>query len=272
MIFKARGLPVVARPGVVRGCSKIRLSARSELSPRTGCIFAHWKSGVIEIAMRNNEVPEYLWDLEARRLGILLNEWMVQCELPRQPFHVVQTEQKQRIDHEGILMDVIIDRIDRVDGCKVLIDYKTGVNNNVNTWADERIANPQLPLYVLTDSEIEAASFAQVAKNQCRYVGLAKEPETLPRILTKIKSTSGSNAEEPISDWTGWRAHWQASLNDIAQELKSGIATVTPMKSACTYCELTSLCRITEDSASADTEGNEADTAVFVVNQTTSLS
>ena len=126
----------------------------------------------------------------------------------------------------------------------VVIDYKTGVNNRVNTWADQRISNPQLPLYVLSDEEIAAASFAQVATNQCRFVGIASDEQTLPKVSTGQKASAHRDNGEPLTQWPQWRAHWRTSLDAIAGEVRQGIATVTPMKAACTFCELKSLCRI----------------------------
>lgn len=222
---------------------------------------------VVQDTMQEHDVPPRLRALELVRLTRLLHDWLVQCELPRVPFEVVELEQSQRIEHGGILMDVIIDRIDKVDGALVVLDYKTGVHNKVSTWADERIANPQLPLYVLTDEEIAAASFAQVASNQCRFIGVASDEQTLPKVATKVRGAkTDKNTDEPIASWPEWRTHWKTSLDAIAQELRSGIATVTPMKNACTHCELMSMCRINTDVASESEEDSVGAQATRVEN------
>ena len=208
---------------------------------------------VIEQSMQSEEVPDEFQALELIRLTALLRDWLMQCEAPRQPFEVVQLESKQRIEHGGVLMDVVIDRVDKVDDALVVIDYKSGANNRVTTWADERISNPQLPLYVLTDEDMTAASFAQVASNQCKFIGIASDERILPKVSTKLRASGrGDGAGEPISDWSQWRAHWRNSLDNIAQELRQGIATVSPMKNACTYCELISLCRIDDETINSD--------------------
>ncbi len=200
---------------------------------------------IVVESMQELQVPEKLQALELTRLTGLMHEWLTQCEARRAPFEVVEVERRMPIERGGVVMEVIIDRIDKVDGELVVVDYKTGVSNKVNTWADERISNPQLPLYVLTDEQITAASFAQVASNQCRFVGIASDEQTLPGVSTKLRGSSSSRAsEEPMTSWAQWTSHWQTSLDSIAQELHAGIATVTPMKTACTYCELKSLCRI----------------------------
>jgi len=199
---------------------------------------------VVQQSMQTQEVPDELSELELVRVTTLMREWLEQCEMPRQPFTIQKLEHQLELEHGGVIMNVIIDRIDRVGDTLAVIDYKTGVNNRINTWADQRISNPQLPLYVLSDSEIAAASFAQVASNQCRFVGVASDDQTLPKVSTGLKASAQRDNGEPLTKWAQWRAHWQVSLDDIASEVRQGVATVTPMKAACTYCELKSLCRI----------------------------
>lgn len=218
------------------------------------------EASVLE-SMKKNEVPQSLWALELERLTTLVHEWIVQCEKPRQSFEVLEIEQKQRIEHGGIQMDVIIDRVDKVGDSLVVIDYKTGVNNKVGSWADDRISNPQLPLYVLTDEEIKAASFAQVAQNQHGFIGIAQDDSMLPKVAIKLRGRKMPDDVEPITQWDNWRSHWRTSLDTIAQELRDGVATVTPMKSACNYCELKPFCRIdtVEESSEISASDNQDD-------------
>ena len=210
---------------------------------------------VVAQAIEQSDVPQRLQALETRRLQPLLHEWLIKCEAPRQPFEVLKLEQKLRIEHGDIEMDVVIDRIDSADGELLVIDYKTGVNNRVNSWADARISNPQLPLYVLTDKAIEGASFAQVAVNQTRFIGIASSESVLPGVAVKLRRhTSNADYDAPLENWQAWREHWGSSLDAIAAEIKQGVATVTPMKNACTYCLLPSLCRIDSEQGRADDE------------------
>ena len=222
---------------------------------------------VVQQSMKAQEVPAELNALELVRVTSLMREWLEQCEMPRQPFTVKKLEHQLELEHGGVIMNVIIDRIDEVNDTLIVIDYKTGVNNRVSTWADQRISNPQLPLYVLSDEEIAAASFAQVATNQCRFVGIASDDQTLPKVSTGQKVSVHRENSEPLTQWPQWRAHWQESLDEIASEVRQGVATVTPMKAACTYCELKPLCRIDStqilelsdaDDASADAQAGSA--------------
>lgn len=203
---------------------------------------------VVDAAIVELSVPDNLKALEQKRLTNLVCEWLMQCEAPRQAFEVVSLEQRQSIEHGGIVMNVMIDRIDRVGDALLVVDYKTGVSNKVSTWTDERIVNPQLPLYVLTNDEIEGASFAQVVKNQCAFKGVASDDGLLPKVKTTVNRSRVSDvAHKELAQWSHWRAHWRESLDNIAAEVRQGLATVTPMKTACVHCELKSLCRINPD-------------------------
>ncbi len=207
----------------------------------------------VESAMEKDQVPEVLATLEKKRLIALLKEWLEQCEVPRQAFEVVSVEQKLEIEHGGIVMTVVLDRMDRVDNALVVVDYKTGTANKVSTWADQRIVNPQLPLYVLTNEDIEGVSFAQVARNQCGFKGIASDDSLLPKVKSTVtRSRSAHATDKPLEHWSDWRAHWRSALDDIAVEVRQGLASVTPMPTACNYCELKSLCRIGSDAPGLD--------------------
>jgi exodeoxyribonuclease-5 len=193
--------------------------------------------------------------LERTRLLQLLTEWFKTQEAVRASFEVVSLEQKQSIEHGGIIMSVMLDRIDKVGDDLVVVDYKTGVSNSVNSWADNRISNPQLPLYVLTNEDIKGATFAQVARNQCKFKGVTSELDMLPKVKTSvIKSRNGQATERELGSWHDWRLHWKESLDAVASEVRQGLATVSPMKSACTHCELTSFCRIGDEQLESNAE------------------
>lgn len=214
---------------------------------------------VVDQAILEQAVPETLQLLERTRLADLLKQWLLENEAKRAEFEVANLEQRLTIEHGGIVMEVILDRIDRVGDALLLIDYKTGTSNKVNTWADKRIVNPQLPLYVLTNDEIQGASFAQVARNQCAFRGVASEDSYLPGVKTTVRKSGGDQAtSRELQQWDDWRAHWQEALDAVAIEVRQGLATVTPMKTACLHCELKSLCRIGD---TADDETEEASNA-----------
>ncbi|NND91326.1 MAG: hypothetical protein HKN42_10720 [Granulosicoccus sp.] len=213
----------------------------------------------VDTAIDELSIPVQLQSLERTRVRLLLHEWLARCEAPRQPFHVVDMEQRQSIEHGGVIVNVMLDRIDRVGDVLVVVDYKTGTSNSVNTWSDPRIVNPQLPLYVLTNDEIQGAGFAQVARNQCGFKGVASDADLLPGVKTRVTTSRGAQAtERALENWDDWRRHWREALDVVAAELRQGLATVTPMTGACRYCELKPLCRIDEVAqAEADEESTD---------------
>lgn len=227
----------------------------------------------INAAIDKCEVPAPLIELERARLLDLLREWFKTQEVIRPTFEVVSLEQKQSIEHGGIIMSVMLDRIDKVGDDLVVVDYKTGVSNSVNSWADNRISNPQLPLYVLTNEEIKGATFAQVARNQCKFKGVTSDMDMLPKVKTTVtKSRNGQATERELDSWHDWRLHWKEALDAVALEVRQGLATVSPMKGACTHCELTSLCRIGDEQLdNNDEEQSEQEVIATASNARTSI-
>ena len=175
--------------------------------------------------------------LERPRLKRLILEWLTLSESKREPFTVLETELAMEIEHGGVKMNVTLDRIDEVDGSHVVIDYKTGAGNTALPWGNERIENPQLPLYVLTDENIRGASFAQVVRHNYAFKGIAEDDSKLPKVSVSVRGSE-------INDWVAWRNHWQGALDIVAKEVRDGLAIVKPMKNACDYCDLKPLCRI----------------------------
>ncbi len=174
--------------------------------------------------------------IERRRLLALLTEFL-HAEKKRSPFDVVAREEPRLVEVSGLRLKVRVDRIDRLgDGRRVILDYKTG-KASTSGWWDERLDEPQLPLYASTDSgEVAAVSFAQLRANQVAFKGLAHEEGLLP----------GVPALEPPESWPALLGTWRESLDQLACEFLAGHAAVDPKKypSTCQYCRLGALCRV----------------------------
>jgi len=113
---------------------------------------------------------------------------MAALERPRLKRLILETEVAMEIEHGGVKMNVTLDRIDEIEGSRVVIDYKTGSGNTALPWGDERIENPQLPLYVLTDDSIRGASFAQVVRHNYAFKGIAEDDSKLPKVSVPMKN------------------------------------------------------------------------------------
>lgn len=196
----------------------------------------------IDRSLDENKVAETYRDLERTRLLLLLFDWLKENEGSRDSFEVEKLEAEHDVSYQGFQLRLKIDRIDRLpSGKRIILDYKTGINNKRNGWAQQRIENPQLPLYALVTDEVDGVAFAQVAHNARAFLGIASEEGLLKGVVSKIKL-----GDVDITDWESWLEHWRESLDILADELKQGLATVTPTKQACQFCELPSLCRIAD--------------------------
>ncbi len=200
--------------------------------------------------------------LEKKRLVSVIAGWM-SVELSRGArFHVKALEAEKEIEIGGLKIRGRVDRIDELeDGGEVIIDYKIGAPNRYD-WLTERPREPQLLIYSSTGG-FEAISFARIAPDESGFVGISRN-EVLPGV--KPYDADGAfrkKAEE--RDWEALMAFWRETLSALAEDFLKGSAKADPNNgtggsgSACIYCELTALCRITETGLDLDTGGIDED-------------
>jgi probable DNA repair protein len=172
--------------------------------------------------------------LEQERLEAILMDWL-ELERQRKPFRVHDLESKCTVHFGGLEFNVKADRIDELpDGRRVIIDYKTG-EISANAWNDERLDEPQLPLYACAqDGQVAAVTFAQVKCGKLRFSGAAAEEGLLPRVKAD-------------GDWQATLEMWRAVLNQLAAGYARGDARVDPKKiGTCDHCDLHPVCRVKE--------------------------
>ena len=194
-------------------------------------------------------LPAQIIAIERLRLQQLLQTWL-EIEKQRADFTVKECEATHTLNIQGLEITCRIDRIDALaDGDLVVIDYKTGTLPALKTWADARIAEPQLPLYVslaLQNEKVVAACFAKVHIDDCKFSGLAAEADLLPSLTTFDKLKSNSTFVQ-FADFNGLIAHWQTSLNAIALEIKNGVAGVVfENETDLMFCDVKPLLRLPE--------------------------
>ena len=180
--------------------------------------------------------------IEARRLTALILDWLEVERGRAQPFRVSALERRQTIELAGLTLQTRADRIDELaDGSLAVIDYKTGRHVSHRGWFDERVTEPQLPLYCVADgAPVSAALLARVRADApgCRFVGLSRDEGFADGVET---------AEQVAGlDWAHTVAHWQRALATLAAEVVDGRADPTPSPEACGYCPLGALCRVAE--------------------------
>lgn len=198
---------------------------------------------------RRVTLPARFRELEAARLAKLLDVWL-QVEARRGlSFEVVACEQPAEVEIEGIKVRMVVDRIDQLaDGRQVIIDYKTGASIDTRNWAEQRITEPQLPIYAaLVNEDVAAVVFAKVLLDKPAFAGVADEKDILPGVqgIGDDKQKVFDPAEFP--DWIAVITHWRERLHAVAKEVKAGQAGVVfADEKGLQYCEVLPLLRLPE--------------------------
>lgn len=191
--------------------------------------------------------------LEHGRLTKLTLAWLREVEMLRpMDFAVTARERREEISIEGISITLVVDRIDTLeDGRLVLLDYKTGRQNDYKNWAANRISEPQLPIYaafVLSDEDIAAVCYAQVRVDKNAFSGIAYEQDRVQGALVlSDEKCRKIFSETDFPDWQSLLDHWKVSIQSIARELKSGEASIRfESEKQLAYCEVLPLLRLPE--------------------------
>jgi ATP-dependent helicase/nuclease subunit B len=182
-------------------------------------------------------------------------QWVVallHVEQQRPAFSVQRAEQSEYIEIGGLSVRIQPDRVDQLaNGRLLLIDYKTGTAFKASQWLDAafpgRPASPQLPLYALAHADTLAAlAFAIVAPGTAEYRGFGEAADISPGIAaygdSKRQQLFG------IETWDALLQHWHEVLTALAFSYRAGEAEVDPLYDECRYCELSTLCRVSERS------------------------
>ncbi|MCF8178345.1 MAG: PD-(D/E)XK nuclease family protein [Sulfuritalea sp.] len=200
-------------------------------------------------------LPPRLRLLENERLQALLVVWL-ELEARRTSFRVIACEERHELDIEGLPVRVVVDRVDQLDdGRLVVIDYKSGRSVSVESWADARISEPQLPIYAalaFPDRAVAAAALARVTRDEPGFLGVAESAGLLPDVKS-LDEQRKRYAEEAFPDWDALRQHWARCLKEVAGEVKNGVAAVVfKDEQALAYCDVRPLLRVAERRAQFD--------------------
>ncbi len=210
-------------------------------------------------AFKLNQEKYRLLEHERSRLLNLLLNWLAEEDKRPTNFSVVEREEQREGELGGIRYRYIIDRLDLTeDGRSVIIDYKTGTVNR-NDWTGERIKSPQMPLYALAldsikNQAVSGIAFAQLKAADLKFIELSE---------TDVFRKVTHHATKYQKDWLENRQAWPQIFEQLAKEFLAGAAQANPIdESSCAYCELGSLCRISQLRNSSDVASNpEADEA-----------
>jgi ATP-dependent helicase/nuclease subunit B len=170
---------------------------------------------------------------ELGRAGRLIGE-LCELEAARAPFAIQELEAAHRLTLAGAVIDVRIDRVDRLaDGTHAILDYKSG-RAMTPDWEVERTTHPQLLVYLQAAGvPVSALAVAHLDPKAVVFKGIGDQDSRLPGLTA-------------AGDWSAQLAGWREQVAQLAADFVHGHARVAPRDHACDYCHLHAFCRIAD--------------------------
>jgi exodeoxyribonuclease-5 len=184
--------------------------------------------------------------LEHERLTSLLSDWLSFEKTREVKFTLDQCEAEKQVNINGIEVTLKIDRIHALEnGGLEIVDYKTGQVPKMKSWGEDRITEPQLPIYAVFyedfENEVAGVQFGMVKTKDHNYTGISAvnfEAEPEKRKPAFIRA---------FEDWESLKTFWKTSIENIVLEIKKGEAPVVfENASDMLYCEVLPLLRLPE--------------------------
>ena len=189
---------------------------------------------------------------ERDRVIRLIEEWL-DYEAERNSFTVEGSEEPLSANVGELNLRLRADRIDQVEGGRLLIDYKTG-KVTATAWEGDRPDEPQLPLYAAFGNValLRGVLLAQVRAGDLKFEG---------RIDANLTVLPGKSRLTRIPYSEDLRREWEKALLALGGQFLNGEAQVDPKRfpKTCEFCALPGLCRVAEierESAEQDGESN----------------
>lgn len=192
-----------------------------------------------------DENKNLFYRVEKKRLFVLIKNWLA-LEKTRPAFSVKALETECEILIESLPLKLRLDRVDELsDGSLLLIDYKSG-KTKIETLLQERLTNPQLPLYAAfqnkNEKEFSAVAFAEINNYKMSLQGISKEEKN---IAAGVESIADIKNKLQINRWEMLMQNWQQSLTALAKDFCEGKKCLNPLdRNTCQQCGLQSVCRV----------------------------
>ncbi|WP_231757466.1 PD-(D/E)XK nuclease family protein [Microbulbifer elongatus] len=178
-------------------------------------------NGLRDMRKKHGHLPSGFWAMEQQRLLRLMDQWL-ELESERPAFHVEKIEWDQQVSIGGLQFNLRLDRLDQLaGGAQLVIDYKTGTPS-INEWLQERIREPQLPLYALFQPKAQAIAFGQVRASDCKWSGCGE----LEQPIKGIKPVADTQKDAPYTTWQDLSDYWRQGLEMLVGEYRNGVATL----------------------------------------------
>jgi ATP-dependent helicase/nuclease subunit B len=197
----------------------------------------------IEHCLHAMDKNKFIIDTEKKRLTLLLNQW-IDFECQRPFFTILNIESSTQFSIHDFSFTLRIDRIDQLEDHSLLvIDYKSSQHLSSKGWYDDRLTNPQMPLYVLALGDAcQSAAFALVKRGEPKFVGISKHEAAIEGVKTM-------DQDDNPKPWPTLLEQWQTQISNLSFEIKNGFAAVMPDPSShpCNHCDFSLLCRVHHD-------------------------
>ncbi|MBK2125605.1 PD-(D/E)XK nuclease family protein [Fangia hongkongensis] len=189
-------------------------------------------------------VPDFMREVERKRLIELVRNWLQYEKLREVDFEVVALEKRVDVKIFGVNLSLRVDRVDRlVTGHTVVIDYKTSKKFELKRLLDTPVTEPQLPLYaVFEDADAIAVALVNAAKVEFKALSNTSSwiSENVPKAFPRGVRHDLAKELEAFSDL---KAHWRGNFESLMQAFASGDDMLKPSAHTCRYCDFGRICR-----------------------------
>jgi exodeoxyribonuclease-5 len=197
-------------------------------------------------AAESSVASQAVLELESERLLRLVGDWLVYEKARGVSFRIVDCEVGKKVQICGIEVTLKIDRVHQLEtGGLEFIDYKTGQMPKIKSWGEDRITEPQLPIYATfyadPAQQVAGIHFGMVKTAEHGFSGIS---------VDNFEAEQGKRKPAFANDFSDWQQllqHWKTAVEAIATEVREGEAAVRfSDENALTYCEVTPLLRLPE--------------------------
>ncbi|BCN93890.1 hypothetical protein THMIRHAM_16750 [Thiomicrorhabdus immobilis] len=169
-------------------------------------------------------------EVEHKRILELCLQWL-ELETQRSSFKVVEREKAHTVTLAGIDFKVIIDRVDEVDGQKVILDYKTG-KASINSLLKTPLAAPQLAVYLEAISEdVAGIGYALLHSDDgVKISAIVEEEEVLFKqrsiqVFAKMAEKEGGDYYQ--TTWIDFLQSLKQQVRELASQIQQGQAQMS---------------------------------------------
>ncbi|MDG2252256.1 MAG: PD-(D/E)XK nuclease family protein [Methylophilaceae bacterium] len=190
-------------------------------------------------------MPKVLIEVERKQLKQTLTKWVDVEKKRNHEFEIINTEEKHQINIDRMQFNIKIDRIDLIDSNKkIIIDYKTGETESINSLYKDSLNSLQLPIYACFSNhkDIDGVVYAKLNRKKYTLNGISRE-----KLAAYVKFNDKKNPK--IRTWDELLTFWHNKINSIASDYLSGKAEVVVFdEDDLKYCKVKSILRLSDSS------------------------